>query len=154
MFKSYKCNCILASMNPGLRRKDTCIMSHKWEFKRLKHFKISRKSKYLDNEYSILDKLMLRSLRMSDSLSLWRCIVKTLHLSVQMIDLEFAYIGPAAFDVGCLVANYIFSYYQHMSTEYQHDKHRKFAYSIIDICKQTGMYISIYLCISLFVLSL
>ncbi|XP_072050441.1 methylthioribose kinase-like [Amphiura filiformis] len=31
----------------------------------------------------------------------------------KMMDLEFAYIGPAAFDVGMLLANYVFSCYSH-----------------------------------------
>ena len=30
-----------------------------------------------------------------------------------MMDLEFAYVGPAAFDIGMLLANYIFSHYSH-----------------------------------------
>lgn len=51
-----------------------------------------------------------------------------------MIDLEFAYMGPPAFDIGVLLANYIFSYYGHMDN----DRHRKFAQKMIEACKLTG----------------
>ena len=30
-----------------------------------------------------------------------------------MMDLEFAFVGPAAFDIGMLIANYVFSYNSH-----------------------------------------
>ena len=52
-----------------------------------------------------------------------------------MIDLEFAYIGPASFDVGMLLANYLFSHYQHMS-----QGNRELAYVLVDLCKHTGKY--------------
>ncbi|XP_072019144.1 methylthioribose kinase-like isoform X2 [Amphiura filiformis] len=40
-------------------------------------------------------------------------MVKKDSAKVKIIDAEFAYIGPAAHDVGTLLANYIFSYYSH-----------------------------------------
>ncbi|XP_061167799.1 LOW QUALITY PROTEIN: methylthioribose kinase-like [Saccostrea echinata] len=55
----------------------------------------------------------------------------------KIIDLEFAYIGPAALDIGLLLANYIFSYYGHMSIPEDHDRHRKFAQLMIEACKVT-----------------
>ena len=56
------------------------------------------------------------------------------------MDLEFAFMGPASFDVGMLLANYIFSYYCHMSNPENHDQRRKFANSMIDMCKLTGKF--------------
>ncbi|XP_060076671.1 methylthioribose kinase-like [Ylistrum balloti] len=53
--------------------------------------------------------------------------------SAKLMDIEFAYVGPGAFDIGCLIANYIMSYYQHMS-----EGNRQFAYRTIDFCKLTG----------------
>ncbi|XP_021358736.1 uncharacterized protein LOC110453865 isoform X2 [Mizuhopecten yessoensis] len=53
--------------------------------------------------------------------------------SAKLMDIEFAFMGPAAFDVGILIANYIMSYYQHMS-----EGNRQFAYRTIDFCKLTG----------------
>ncbi|XP_033743303.1 methylthioribose kinase-like isoform X2 [Pecten maximus] len=53
--------------------------------------------------------------------------------SAKLMDIEFAFVGPGAFDIGCLIANYIMSYYQHMS-----DGNRQFAYRTIDFCKLTG----------------
>ncbi|XP_041363738.1 methylthioribose kinase-like [Gigantopelta aegis] len=55
----------------------------------------------------------------------------------RMIDLEFTCVGPCAFDLGCLIANYIFSYYQHMMTPENNDEHRKVSYVLVDICHQT-----------------
>ncbi|XP_022318105.2 methylthioribose kinase-like [Crassostrea virginica] len=55
----------------------------------------------------------------------------------KMIDLEFAYMGPPAFDLGVLLANYIFSYYGHMSIPEDNDRHRKFAQLMIEACKLT-----------------
>lgn len=55
----------------------------------------------------------------------------------KMIDLEFAYMGPPAFDIGVLLANYIFSYYGHMSIPEDNDRHRKFAQKMIEACKLT-----------------
>ncbi|KAL3877376.1 hypothetical protein ACJMK2_035094 [Sinanodonta woodiana] len=56
---------------------------------------------------------------------------------VRMIDVEFAYVGPCAFDIGLLLANYIFSYYHHMSIPEDHDERRKFAQLMIDACHTT-----------------
>ena len=61
-------------------------------------------------------------------------------LLLKMIDLEFAYMGPPAFDLGVLLANYIFSYYGHMSIPEDNDRHRKFAQLMIEACKLTGQY--------------
>ena len=55
-----------------------------------------------------------------------------------MIDLEFACVGPCAFDVGMFLANLIFTYYQHMSIQEDNDVHRHYSYSIIDLCKRFG----------------
>lgn len=57
--------------------------------------------------------------------------------SAKLIDLEFTFVGPVAFDIGMLLANYIFQYYRHMSTLENNDEHRKFAYLMIDTCKTT-----------------
>ena len=57
---------------------------------------------------------------------------------VRIFDVEFATVGPASFDVGMLLANYIFSYYGNMATDDNHDERRKFANSLIDVCKITG----------------
>ncbi|XP_062596852.1 methylthioribose kinase-like [Saccostrea cucullata] len=57
--------------------------------------------------------------------------------NTKIIDLEFAYMGPPAFDIGLLLANYIFSYYGHMSIPEDHDRHRKFAQLMIEACKVT-----------------
>lgn len=59
--------------------------------------------------------------------------IMVLNDSAKLMDIEFAFVGPGAFDVGCLIANYIMSYYQHMS-----EGNRKFAYRTIDFCKITG----------------
>lgn len=59
-------------------------------------------------------------------------------LYIQMIDLEFAYMGPPAFDIGVLLANYIFSYYGHISIPEDNDRHRQFAQLMIEACKLTG----------------
>lgn len=53
----------------------------------------------------------------------------------RIFDIEFAIVGPAAFDLGLLVANFIFSYYRHMSIEENNDMHRTFAYKMIDASK-------------------
>lgn len=58
--------------------------------------------------------------------------------SARMFDVEFAFVGPAAFDVGMLIANFIFSYYRHMSIEENNDEHRQFAYLMIEACKIFG----------------
>ncbi|XP_048758628.2 methylthioribose kinase-like isoform X2 [Ostrea edulis] len=55
----------------------------------------------------------------------------------KIIDLEFAYMGPPAFDIGILLANYIFSYYGHMSIPEDNERHRQFAQSMIEACKLT-----------------
>ena len=55
-----------------------------------------------------------------------------------MIDLEFAFMGPCAFDVGMFLANLIFTYYQHMSIPQDNDVHRQYSYRIIDLCKKFG----------------
>lgn len=60
----------------------------------------------------------------------------------KMIDLEFAYVGPCAFDVGMFLANLIFTYYQHMSTPQNNDVHRQYSYSIVDLCKS---FVDVYL---------
>jgi len=49
-----------------------------------------------------------------------------------MFDVEFMLVGPAAFDVGTLVANFIFSYYRHLNIEENNDEHRKFAFEMVD----------------------
>ena len=56
----------------------------------------------------------------------------------RIIDLEFAFVGPAAFDVGMLLANYIFSYYRHMSIPENNDQGRAFAQKMIETCHLTG----------------
>ncbi|XP_052760164.1 methylthioribose kinase-like isoform X1 [Mya arenaria] len=53
----------------------------------------------------------------------------------RMFDVEFVHVGPAAFDVGMLLANFIFVYYRHMSIEENNDEHRAFAYQMVDVCK-------------------
>ncbi|XP_052262881.1 methylthioribose kinase-like isoform X1 [Dreissena polymorpha] len=60
----------------------------------------------------------------------------------RMFDVEFAFVGPASFDVGMLLANIIFEYYRHMSIETNNDEHRQFAYLMIDAGKEL---VSVYL---------
>lgn len=64
--------------------------------------------------------------------------MSTVFVFLQLIDLEFSFVGPVAFDIGMLIANYIFQYYHHMSIPENNDEHRKFAYLMIDMCKSTG----------------
>ncbi|XP_013405105.1 uncharacterized protein LOC106169969 isoform X2 [Lingula anatina] len=67
--------------------------------------------------------------------------------SAKVFDNEFAYVGPAAFDLGLLIANYIFSYYRHMSTQENHDTHRKFSQKLIEACYLTvNTYLSVMTC--------
>ena len=56
----------------------------------------------------------------------------------RMFDMEFAFIGPAAFDIGLLIANYIFSYHRHMSIPENNEEGRKFAYLMTEACKVTS----------------
>ena len=56
----------------------------------------------------------------------------------RIMDMEFAFIGPAAFDLGTLIANYIFAYHRHISIEERNDERRKFAYSMVEACKTTS----------------
>lgn len=49
--------------------------------------------------------------------------------------------GPAAFDLGMLLANYIIAYYSHMLTPQDNDAHRRVSYKMLDICHKTGRYI-------------
>ena len=63
----------------------------------------------------------------------------------RIFDMEFAYVGPAAFDLGLLIANYIFSYHRHISIPENNEERRQFAYLMIEACKITGEYkISVY----------
>ncbi|KAL5019027.1 hypothetical protein ScPMuIL_004749 [Solemya velum] len=57
--------------------------------------------------------------------------------TAKIIDLEFAYVGPCAVDIGLLIANYIFSYYRHMSIPQDNDAGRQFAYKMIEVCHMT-----------------
>ncbi|XP_064618274.1 methylthioribose kinase-like isoform X2 [Liolophura sinensis] len=56
----------------------------------------------------------------------------------KVIDAEFAYVGPAAFDVGSLVAHYLMAYFCHMSIADNHDVHRAFAQTMADACRHTA----------------
>ena len=56
----------------------------------------------------------------------------------KLIDMEFGFVGPAAFDLGTLIANYIFAHYRHISREENNDEGRKFSYLIIEACKATS----------------
>ncbi|KAL4241113.1 hypothetical protein ACF0H5_001891 [Mactra antiquata] len=58
---------------------------------------------------------------------------------IRLMDIEFAHIGAASFDVGILVAHFIFSYFRHMSLD---DTHKNFAYMMVDACKR---FVSTYL---------
>lgn len=55
----------------------------------------------------------------------------------RIFDMEFAYVGPAAFDLGLLIANYIFSYHRHISIPENNEERRQFAYLMIEACKIT-----------------
>jgi 5-methylthioribose kinase len=59
---------------------------------------------------------------------------------LQIFDNEFTYVGPASFDLGMLLANYIICYYAHMLTPEDNDAHRQVSYKMLDACKKTGTY--------------
>lgn len=61
---------------------------------------------------------------------------------VKMFDMEFAFVGPAALDLGMFIANLIFNYFRHMSIEENNNEHRVFAYKMVDACK---LFVSSYL---------
>ena len=48
--------------------------------------------------------------------------------------------GPPAFDLGKLLANYIITYHAHMLTPENNDLHRLVSYKMIDVCNKTGNY--------------
>lgn len=60
----------------------------------------------------------------------------------RMFDLEFCTVGPAGYDLGVVLANFIFTYHRHISTEEDNDTHRVFAYKMVDACKA---FVNIYL---------
>lgn len=60
----------------------------------------------------------------------------------RMFDIEFCAVGAAAYDIGVVVANFIFTYHRHMSIEEDNDTHRAFAYKMIDACK---LFVNTYL---------
>ncbi|XP_045213350.2 methylthioribose kinase-like [Mercenaria mercenaria] len=60
----------------------------------------------------------------------------------RMFDIEFCTVGPAAFDLGVVVANFIFNYHRHMSIEEDNDSHRVFAHKMVDACK---LFVNTYL---------
>ena len=62
----------------------------------------------------------------------------------RMIDMEFAFVGPASFDLGLLIANYIFSYYRNMSLDEGNGVRRKVAHRMIDACKVTGLWLGAF----------
>ncbi|XP_071129810.1 methylthioribose kinase-like [Mytilus edulis] len=67
----------------------------------------------------------------------------------KMMDIEFAFVGPCAFDVGMFLANLIFTYYQHMSTQQDNDTHRQYAYGIVNLGKRfVKIYMEHMTCIS------
>ncbi|XP_046376771.2 methylthioribose kinase-like [Haliotis rufescens] len=55
----------------------------------------------------------------------------------KVFDSEFSYVGPCSFDVGVLVANYIFNYYCHLLQPDDNDNRRVFAYRVVEICNKT-----------------
>ncbi|XP_067672837.1 methylthioribose kinase-like [Haliotis asinina] len=55
----------------------------------------------------------------------------------KVFDSEFCYVGPCSFDIGLLVANYIFVYYCHLLQPDDNDNRRVFAYRVVDICNKT-----------------
>ncbi|XP_050404564.1 methylthioribose kinase [Patella vulgata] len=56
---------------------------------------------------------------------------------VRMTDTEFAFVGPAAFDLGLLFANYIFCYYHHLSKS--EDAGRATAFKVLDCCNAVSL---------------
>ncbi|CAH1795482.1 unnamed protein product [Owenia fusiformis] len=57
--------------------------------------------------------------------------------SIKVIDAEFAFVGPCAFDLALILSHYIISHYQHMLTRKDNQLHRQFAYKCIDACHKT-----------------
>lgn len=53
----------------------------------------------------------------------------------RIFDMEFAFVGPAAFDLGLIVANFIFGYHRHICMPEENDKHRGFAFKMIEAAK-------------------
>ena len=59
---------------------------------------------------------------------------------LQIIDNEFTYVGPMAFDLGLLLSHYMITYHQHMLTEQDNDGHRRVSYKMMDVIRDSGMY--------------
>lgn len=60
-------------------------------------------------------------------------------LYIQMIDLEFVYMGFLVFDIGVFLVNYIFFYYGYMFILEDNDRYWKFVQKMIEVCKLIGV---------------
>jgi hypothetical protein len=52
------------------------------------------------------------------------------------------FMGPCAYDIAQLLADYILFYHEHMLTELDNDTHRQVAYKMVSACDQTGIFLS------------
>src|SRR6218665_1509330 len=60
----------------------------------------------------------------------------------QLTSGQSLFVGPCGFDVGYLLAEYLYTYHDHMLTPENNDWHRKISYQMVDAANETGRVIS------------
>ena len=62
----------------------------------------------------------------------------TRFLFLQIFDLEFAHMGPSAYDLGMLTAHFLIAYFYHLALQEDSDVRRNISSAVLELCKCTG----------------